>query len=188
MNKILLVLILMLTVIGGGYFLLPQEKVNQFVKHLPLPFSELLSKDDSSVVKDEQIPTNPTKPVSLEIKKPIVETVIIKQEAVFKAETGTKTEKNTVEKAEVENPKVENSGENKANDDSSQALELAKISAGDTAEVIKVKKKIQKVLARLNQSDGTSDALKVRFDKIIQENRNITLELKRINDQIKEAH
>ena len=191
MNKILLVLMLLITVIGGGYFLLPQEKVNQFVKYLPLPFSELLSKDDISVVREEQTPVTPTKMASPEVLNPINKKAAIEQEVFFKTEDQTELEtkvETKVAKNKIDTPEVEKSVENKNIDTISQQLELARIFEGDSAEVIKVKKKIQKVLERMNEFDGTSGALKARFDKIIQENRNVTLKLKKINDQIEETH
>jgi hypothetical protein len=187
MNKILLVVIVILGLLMGGYFLLPQEKLNELSQYLPAPLSTLLGIGTTEAISDQEknevangsqsgaISINNNLESTPEVISDAIQVVVIKLPSAQKLTSVTQKDQKIAVKTKATTGLV------------SQKVIEAKSLADNSPEVLKIKKRLVKVQNRINEFDETNTTLKARFDKIVQKNRALAQELKKINDQIKDA-
>ncbi len=191
MKKILLVVTVISGLLMGGYFLLPQEKLNNLSQYLPAPFPTLLgisgavNDSQSSSVATNSTSKNISQPVSRPTFEPIPKPVKVAVTSVIKSPDSQSRE--SVTSATKEDEKTVGKNNKTVKKVPPQKLIETKILINDSPEVTKIKKRLVKVQNRIKNFDDKNTSLKERFDKIIKENRALALEMKKINDQIKQA-
>ena len=177
MKKMILILILGLSILAGGYFFLPSEQIKEFTQYIPKPISELfgINQKDNPIV--DSMPSN-----AIEVSR--TPSIVSPEPEESPKELSNKPElpEEIVRVEPVEEKHVDYA----VNDIVVEEINN-EILENDSPEVIKIKKRLEKVKSLIDGFDDTNTALKTRFDKIIKENKALALELKKINDQIKLA-
>ena len=209
MNKILLSIVAILGLGAGAYYLLPQDQINQYAKYLPEPVSSLLVKEvvDTSVdVVSEESPDAVSEEPSVASNR--LENATNSQQDGFVDQTpmgqsSSVAGDNTENQQQNENPQAEEQMAQAAAPEPKQEVINQPVEAQATAkqvkanspstvaktqkmtpEMEKLQKEIDKVQKSISKLDGENSALETRFQKILKKNRDLAIELKKIDQQL----
>lgn len=196
MNKVLLAVATVLGLGAGGYYLLPQDQINQYAKFLPEPVASFLT---TEVVGSDEIAENDAVDDVIADAPPVqdlsqlqaTENNPIVEENAFVAENPVQQEVDSVSNV-VEEIATQEIVEQEVVEtaptpvDSASKAEVA--SKNMTPEVSKLQKELDAVQKSISSLDSENVVLEERFQKILRKNRDLALELKKINEQIESTN